>query len=165
MKIQNKETQNKLKIVNILTLIVCVSSIIFIYLDIRSLQYRDDLVFILSLLILLYLTYLGCPFFKYDGEGETLIFQNKRSLASSVFVKELQSDFPKRKLKKFNIKKSYFFKKTLEIYISSNRVSGGLSKLRFDISYLSSKQIRNLKISLDKVVKENKLSDTQINKS
>ncbi|MDR2121718.1 MAG: hypothetical protein LBP34_01200 [Flavobacteriaceae bacterium] len=155
MKLQNKPTKSKVTVVNITTLIIFFTSLAFIYLDIPAFGYHDEMISVISLVILLYLTYLGCPFFMYDSEGETLIFQNQKALPFSFFVKEIQSDFPKRKLKNFNIKNRFFFKKILEIYISSKRVNSGLSKIDFDISYLSAKQIRDLRTSLKRVLHEN----------
>jgi hypothetical protein len=156
MKFQNKKTKSKIAITNIVILIIFFTSFIFMYLNIPAFGRCDEFVLLISLLILVYLAYLGCPFFRYDSDGETLIFQNEKSLPISFLVKESLSDFPKRKLIKFVIKSKPLFKKVLEIYISSKRVSSGQSKVSFDISYLDSKQIRDIRISLNKVVNENK---------
>jgi hypothetical protein len=156
MKFQNPKTKSKIAITNIVILIIFFTSFIFMYLNIPAFGRCDEFVLLISLLILVYLAYLGCPFFRYDSDGETLIFQNEKSLPISFLVKESLSDFPKRKLIKFVIKSKPLFKKVLEIYISSKRVSSGQSKVSFDISYLDSKQIRDIRISLNKVVNENK---------
>ncbi|MCT6869250.1 hypothetical protein [Apibacter sp.] len=156
MKFQNPKTKNKVAIINIVILIIFITSFIFIYLNIPAFGKSDEFILLFSLIILLYLTYLGCPFFRYDSDGETLIFENEKSLPISFLVKESLSDFPKRKLIKFTIKNKPLFKKVLEIYISSRRVNTGLSKVNFDISYLNSKQIRDIRISLNKVINENK---------
>jgi hypothetical protein len=161
MKLQNKPTKSKVTAINIIIFIILLMSLTLSYLDIAIFANHDELVFCISLFLLIYLAYLGCPFFKYDSEGETLIFQNQKALPMSFLIKETQSDFPKRKLKNFNIKKRPLFKKTLEIYISSKRVNIGLSKINFDISYLNSKQIRDLNISLNKVLKENNQKEEQ----
>ncbi|MXO32131.1 MULTISPECIES: hypothetical protein [Apibacter] len=156
MKFQNPKTKSKIAIINIVILIVFFTSFVFIYLNVPAFGRSDEFVLFISLLLLIYLAYLGCPFFRYDSEGETLIFQNEKSLPIAFLVRESLSDFPKRKLVKFVIKNKPLFKKVLEIYISSKRVSSGQSKVNFDISYLNSRQIRDIRISLNKVISENK---------
>ncbi|WP_128152478.1 hypothetical protein [Apibacter raozihei] len=116
---------------------------------------NDEIICFVSFILLIYLSYLGCSFFRYDSGGETLILQNQKALPFSFLVKETQSDFPKRKLVNYKVVNKFLFKRKLEIYITSKRVSSGMTKISFDISYLSSKEVKNLKISLDKVMKEN----------
>ncbi|MDR1876650.1 MAG: hypothetical protein LBQ84_03405 [Flavobacteriaceae bacterium] len=155
MKLKSEQTKNKVAVVNIIVLIIFFTSLIFSYLDIAASKNNDEIALVASMLILIYLSYLGSPGFRYDSEGETLIFRNDKALPISFLTKDLQSDFPKRKLKKFNVKYKPLFKKKLEIYIYSKRASSGLSKLDFDISYLTKRQVRDLKTSLKKVLKEN----------
>ncbi len=155
MKLQNKQTKSKITVINILLLIIFFTSLIFSYLDISILRSNDEIVCIVSLIILLYISYLGCPYFLYDSNGETLILHNKKALPFAFLVHEKQSDFPKRKLIKYSIDNKPLFKRKLDVYISSKRVNSGLSKISFDISYLTSKQVKNLNISLNKIVKEN----------
>ncbi len=157
MKLQNKQTKSKVTIINIMLFIIFFTSLVFSYLDIKLFRSKDEITCVISFIFLIYMSYLGCPLFLYDSEGETLIFQNKKAIPFAFLVHEQQSDFPKRKLNNFNIIKMPLFKKKLEIYISSKRVSSGLTKISLDISYLTSKQIKDLKISLNKVLKENEI--------
>lgn len=156
MKLQNTYIKQRITFINIMLLIVLIASCMLYYMDINILKDESILLAVINLLGLLYMNYLGCPFFKYDSDGETLIFKNEKSLYPSLFVSEKQSDFPKIKLSKFVIKNRPLFKKKLEIYIFSRRIKKKQTKICFDISYLTSKQIKNLKISLNKVIKDNR---------
>ncbi|MGM5629610.1 hypothetical protein O2K51_01810 [Apibacter raozihei] len=155
MKLQTKQTKSKITIVNIILLIIFFTSFFFSYMDIQVMEKNDEIICFVSFILLIYLSYLGCSFFRYDSGGETLILQNQKALPFSFLVKETQSDFPKRKLVNYKVVNKFLFKRKLEIYITSKRVSSGMTKISFDISYLSSKEVKNLKISLDKVMKEN----------
>ncbi|MCD9854728.1 hypothetical protein LUD75_08415 [Epilithonimonas sp. JDS] len=100
--------------------------------------------------VLLYL--LGRPIFEYDSDGEALNFRNSHIIY--IFSKKNAKDeFPKYKLLKFNIVNAVIFKK-LYIYISSKK--SHVLILKYDISFLSRKQIKDLKFSLNKVIKANK---------
>lgn len=156
MKLQNTYIKQKVAFINIMLLIVLLICLMLNYLNINILKKKDDIIAIISLLALLYMSYLGCPYFKYDSEGETLILKNEKSFFPTFLVREKQSDFPKRKLKKFAIKNKFLLKKRLEIYIFSTRVQTGQTKIYFDISYLTKKQIKDLNFSLNKVINDNK---------
>ncbi|PQL90853.1 hypothetical protein [Apibacter adventoris] len=155
MKLQNTYIKQKVAFINIMLLIVLLICLMLNYLNINILKKEDDIIVIISLLALLYMSYLGCPYFKYDSEGETLILKNEKSFFPTFLVREKQSDFPKRKLKKFAIKNKFLLKKRLEIYIFSTRVQTGQTKIYFDISYLTKKQIKDLNFSLNKVINDN----------
>ena len=154
MKLQNRTTKNKVTIFNILLLVGLATSISFFFLK-NEIKSYDVVTAVVCLIALLCLNYFGPPYFRYDSNGETLIIQNKKALPFSL-VKEHSVDFPKEKLVKFNIANGFLFKQTLELYIRSRRSNHAAhSKLKFNITYLSRRDIKNLNISLNKVLREN----------
>ncbi|GGG51499.1 hypothetical protein [Epilithonimonas arachidiradicis] len=102
------------------------------------------------LFLLLYI--LGRPVFEYDSDGEALNFRNNHILYI-LARKDAKDEFPKYKLLKFNIINVFVFKR-LYVYILSKK--NHIVILKYDINYLSKKQIKDLKFSLNKVVKANK---------
>ncbi len=103
------------------------------------------------LMLFAFLYLLGKPIFEYDSDGEALNFRNNHILY--VFSrKNAKDEFPKYKLLKYNVVSILFFKK-LYIYVSSKKNHTVI--LKYDISYLAKKEIKDLKFSLNKVVKAN----------
>lgn len=101
--------------------------------------------------ILLGLFYIrGRQIFEYDSDGEALNFKN-RSIVPFI-GKTVSDEFPKYKLKKYEVVNGIFFKR-LFITISSKK--SNFIMLKYDISYLSNKEIKDLKYSLNKVIKAN----------
>lgn len=102
-------------------------------------------------LIFILLYCLGKPIFEYDSDGEALNFRNNHILLV-LAKKNAKDEFPKYKLIKFNVVNALIFRK-LNIYISSKK--SHVLLLKYDISFLSRKQVKDLKFSLNKVVKAN----------
>ncbi len=102
-------------------------------------------------MMVIFLYSLGRPIFEYDSDGEALNFRNNHILFI-LSKKNAKDEFPKYKLLKFNIVKILIFKK-LYIYISSKK--NNIIILKYDISYLSNKQVKDLKFSLNKATKAN----------
>lgn len=102
--------------------------------------------------VLLWILYfvIGKPIFEYDSDGETLNFRNKHLIP--FLGKEKIDEFPKYKLISYDILNALFFKK-LFVTISSKKSKS--ITLRYDISYLKKSKIKDLKISLNKVIKNN----------
>ncbi|WP_312825569.1 hypothetical protein [Epilithonimonas sp.] len=103
-------------------------------------------------LMSLFLYLLGKPVFEYDSDGEALNFRNNHILFL-LSKKNAKDEFPKYKLIKFNLVNVFFFKK-LYIYINSKK--SHVVILKYDISFLNKKQVKDLKFSLNKVLKFNK---------
>lgn len=113
---------------------------------------KSWILLLIPVLLLLLLYFLGRPIFEYDSDGEALNFRNNHILL--VFSKKnIKDEFPKYKLIKFNIINALIFKR-LYVYISSKKTH--VSILKYDVSFLSRKQINDLKFSLNKVVKSNR---------
>lgn len=106
---------------------------------------------LIPILMFLFLYLLGRPIFEYDSDGEALNFRNNHILYL-LSKKNAKDEFPKYKLLKFNVVNALLFRK-LYIYISSKK--SHVLILKYDISFLNQKQVKDLKFSLSKVVKAN----------
>lgn len=88
--------------------------------------------------------------FEYDSDGETLNFKNRNIIP--FLNKALHDEFPKYKLRKYDIVSILFVKR---LYITVSSKNNGATMLKYQISYLTRKEVNDLKISLNKVVKAN----------
>lgn len=109
------------------------------------------LLLIVPVLLLLIYYVRGRQIFEYDSDGEALNFKNRNIV--KFLEKPISDEFPKYKLKKFEVLNGLFFKR-LYITVSSKKAKSII--LKYDISYLTKKELQDLKYSLSKVVKENK---------
>jgi len=101
------------------------------------------------LLIIFYIS--GRQIFEYDSDGEALNFKNRNIIP--FLDKPLHDEFPKYKLVKYDVVSILFFKR---LYITVSSKNNGSTILKYQISYLSRKEVNDLKLSLNKVVKANK---------
>ena len=107
------------------------------------------------LLIILFLIYRGLPAFKYDSDGEVLNFTASEPYFSWMGkMTSKHFEFPKRKLKDFSLK-SYPLRRVLSVTIDSKE--GAMVKQKIMVSYLSAKEARDLKRSLNGVLEKNKV--------
>lgn len=101
------------------------------------------------ILIIIYLIR-GRQIFEYDSDGETLNFKNRGIIP---FRESIVSDeVPKYQLKNYNVVNGFIFKK---LHIIITRKKSNIVTLKYDISYLTKREIRDLKHSLNKVIKAN----------
>ena len=91
----------------------------------------------------------GRQIFEYDSDGEALNFKNRNVL---FYQKAISDEFPKYKLVSYEIIDVLIFRK---LYISVSSKKNKVITLKYDISYLSKKELKDLKFSLSKVIKEN----------
>ena len=111
------------------------------------------LLLIIPIVILILFHFRGKQIFEYDSDGEALNFKNRNVI---TFLDKVVSDeFPKYKLLNYEVVNALLFKR-LYITISSEKSNSVI--LRYDISYLTNKEIKDLKFSLNKVLKANKES-------
>lgn len=101
------------------------------------------------MLIIFHLT--GRQIFEYDSDGEALNFKNRNVVP--FLSKPLHDEFPKYKLIKYDVISMLFIKR---LYITVSSKNNGSTILKYQISYLTRKEVNDLKISLNKVVKANK---------
>ncbi|MEA1850656.1 MULTISPECIES: hypothetical protein [Chryseobacterium] len=113
---------------------------------------KESLLLIAVPLLLIVLFYLsGRQIFEYDSEGEALHFRNRNVIP--FLQKPLNDEFPKYKLLKFEIINMFFVKR---LYISISSKNNGTTLLKYEISYLTRKELADLRFSLNKVTKTNK---------
>ena len=101
----------------------------------------------------------GRQIFEYDSDGEALNFINHSIIP--FLGKEAKDEFPKYKLVSFEIVNALFFKR---LYIKITSKKHKESILKYDISYLTSSEIRDLKLSLQRTIKANKENNNNDNK-
>ncbi len=102
--------------------------------------------------ILLIINYLyGRQIFEYDSEGEALHFRNRNIVP--FIDKPLNDEFPKYKLIKFEMVSILFFRR---LYVTVSSKNGGSAILKYETSYLTKKEVNDLKTSLNKVMNANK---------
>ncbi|HAO08090.1 MAG TPA: hypothetical protein DCQ50_14150 [Chryseobacterium sp.] len=113
---------------------------------------KEELLLIFVPIILVVLFYFnGRQIFEYDSDGEALHFRNRNIIP--FLQKPLSDEFPKYKLQKFEVVDLFFMKR---LYVTISSKNSGSTILRYEISYLTKREISDLKVSLNKVVKANK---------
>jgi hypothetical protein len=155
MKISNRKKEPMYNfVVTILLMVLFLGIVVFFFkIPIPIIDFFGKSLYLISIpIFLILLFYLrGNQIFEYDSEGETLSFKNRNII---LFLNNPISDeFPKYKLSDYQIVNAFFFKK-LFITISSKKNHSLI--LKYDISYLTKKELRDLKFSLSKVVKQNR---------
>lgn len=155
MRLSNRNRMPVYSFIYSLAGIVFILGIIAYILEINKFDVFGDKSWILLLiptLMFFFLYFLGRPIFEYDSDGEALNFRNNH-IIYLLSKKNAKDEFPKYKLLKFNIIYALIFRK-LYVYISSKK--SHVLILKYDISFLSRKQVKDLKFSLSKVAKANK---------
>ncbi|KNB60587.1 hypothetical protein AC804_15500 [Chryseobacterium sp. Hurlbut01] len=109
------------------------------------------LLIILPLLLLITYYVNGRQIFEYDSDGEALHFRNRNIVP--FLSTPLSDEFPKYKLLKFDTINIFFIKR---LYITISSKNNGSTVLKYEISYLTKKEVNDLKFSLNKVIKANK---------
>ena len=108
----------------------------------------------IALLIGIYIFIVGKTF-EFDSDGETINFKSNGVLVSQfMHYREQRTEVPKSKLKDFRVE-NYFFYKRLHIYIHS-RNSRGYRHYKYNITFLTGKKVKSLKMSLAKILEKNK---------
>ena len=117
----------------------------------KILGYKGLLLIIIPVIMLILFYLRGKQIFEYDSDGETLIFKNRSIISPDK--KNNVDEFPKYKLMDYNIVNSLFFRK---LYITVFSKKNNKVVLKYDISYLTNKELSDLKVSLRKVLSTNK---------
>lgn len=93
-------------------------------------------------------------YFEYDSDGDVLVIINKGLIVSEfVNYREKIAEFPKKKLLYYKLK-DYGIYKSLNLYIRSGE--NRQRRIKFNVTLVPKRKLRYLKMSLDKVVKQNK---------
>ena len=117
----------------------------------KVLGQENLLLIIVPVILILFFYFNGRQIFEYDSDGEALHFRNRNIIP--FLQKPLSDEFPKYKLQKFEVIDLFLMKR---LYITNSSKNSGSTILRYEISYLTKREISDLKISLNKVVKANK---------
>jgi hypothetical protein len=115
------------------------------------LGWSSSLLIIIPTLLLIIFYYRGRPIFEYDSDGEALNIKNRNPFI--FWSKPLSDEFPKYKLMNYEIVNAIVLKR-LFLTIASKKNHSII--LKYDISYLTKKEVSDLKLSLSKVIKVNK---------
>lgn len=157
MRFNNKKETNIVPSIYIIIVAVLITNT-FAAIDIKyddaPFNYSSLIPNFLALLLALYIFTVG-RYFEFDSDGETLNFKGN-GLLISLFMhyREQRTEVPKSKLKGFKVE-NYFFYKRLHLFIRS-RNSKGYRHYKYNITFLGGAKLSSLKISLAKVVEQNK---------
>jgi hypothetical protein len=109
---------------------------------------------VIALLVGIFIFIVGKTF-EFDSDGETINFKSNGVLVSQfMHYREQRTEVPKSKLKDFKVE-NYFFYKRLHIFIHS-RNSRGYRHYKYNITFLTGKKVKALKMSLAKILEKNK---------
>ena len=115
---------------------------------------NESVLFVLLPVVLLILFLVrGRQIFEYDSDGEAVNFKNRNIIP--FLSKEIRDEFPKYKILSYEVVNAIFLKK-LFVKIKSRKGHHQAIILKYDISYLTDKEIKDLKFSLKKIIKANK---------
>ena len=115
---------------------------------------NESILFVLLPVLLLILFLMrGRQIFEYDSDGEAVNFKNRNIIP--FLSKEIRDEFPKYKILSYEVVNAIFFKK-LFVKIKSRKEHHQAIILKYDISYLTDKEIKDLQFSLKKIIKANK---------
>ena len=115
---------------------------------------NESVLFVLLPVVLLILFLVrGRQIFEYDSDGEAVNFKNRNIIP--FLSKEIRDEFPKYKILSYEVVNAIFFKK-LFVKIKSKKEHHQAIILKYDISYLTDKEIKDLKFSLKKIIKANR---------
>lgn len=154
MRLSNRKKVPVYNFFNILLLMILSGGCIGFIVDKMRFDILDEKSYILIIVpaILLIINYLyGRQIFEYDSEGEALHFRNRNIVP--FIDKPLNDEFPKYKLIKFEMVSILFFSR---LYLTVSSKNGGSAILKYETSYLTKKEVNDLKTSLNKVINANK---------
>ncbi|MEC5395353.1 hypothetical protein [Bergeyella sp. RCAD1439] len=158
MRLSNRSKSGTYGFINTVLLMVLASGVaLFVLNEFREVISGWSRYLLLAVPFLLWSIFYfrGRQIFEYDSDGEALNFKN-RSVRPSLW-RPLSDEFPKYKLADYTVVDGVFFRH-LYVVLSSRKAHG--VRLKYDVSYLSVKELGDLKYSLSKIVKENREQNT-----
>jgi len=154
MRLSNRSKIPIYSFINTLLLMILLGGIIAFLLEeykFNILGIESYFLLIVPLILLILFYFNGRQIFEYDSDGEAIHFRNRNIIP---FLNQALSDeFPKYKLIKYDVVTILFVKR---LYLTVSSKNNGSTILKYEISYLTKKEISDLKFSLNKVVKANK---------
>lgn len=154
MRLSNRKKVPVYNFFNILLLMMLSAGSVCFIIDRMKFDVLEEKSYLLIIIpiILLIINYLyGRQIFEYDSEGEALHFRNRNIVP--FIDKPLNDEFPKYKLIKFEMISVLFFSR---LYVTVSSKNGGSAILKYETSYLTRKEVNDLKTSLNKVINANK---------
>lgn len=161
MRLSNRNKSNKYHAVFTSLLILLMGGLIIFTIEQSNVHMfgSESFLFILVPIFLIFLYILrGRQIFEYDSEGEAINFRN--TCVIPIIYKEIRDEFPKYKLISYELINAILFRK---LYIRINSKKECVLILKYDISYLSMREIKDLKQSLNKIIKANKEAEDKRN--
>lgn len=153
MRLSNRNKAPVYNFINTLLVMILLGGIGAFLLD----EYRFNilgsesyLLIIIPVILLIFFYFRGRQIFEYDSDGEAIHFRNRNIIP--FLSKALSDEFPKYKLIKYEVISVFFIKR---LYITISSKNSGSTMLKYEVSYLTPKEINDLKVSLNKVVKTN----------
>lgn len=154
MRLSNRTKTPIFNFINTLLLMLLCIGIVGFILEKYKFNILGGISYLLIILpLVLLITYYvnGRQIFEYDSDGEALHFRNRNIVP--FLSTPLSDEFPKYKLLKFDTINIFFIKR---LYITISSKNNGSTVLKYEISYLTKKEVNDLKFSLNKVIKANK---------
>ncbi|WP_445430336.1 hypothetical protein [Chryseobacterium indoltheticum] len=154
MRLSNRKKVPVYNFFNILLLMMLSAGSVCFIIDRMKFDVLEEKSYLLIIIpiVLLIINYLyGRQIFEYDSEGEALHFRNRNIVP--FIDKPLNDEFPKYKLIKFEMVSILFFSR---LYLTVSSKNGGSAILKYETSYLTRKEVNDLKTSLNKVINANK---------
>ncbi len=153
MRLNNRNKTSVYSFINSLLIMLLLGGIGAYFLEeykFNILGWESLLLIIMPLFIILLFYISGRQIFEYDSDGEALHFRNRNIIP--FLQRPLSDEFPKYKLLKFEVIDLLIIKR---LYITISSKNSGSTILKYEISYLTKKEVNDLKFSLHKVVKTN----------
>ncbi|WP_294201167.1 MULTISPECIES: hypothetical protein [Chryseobacterium] len=153
MRLSNRNKTSVYSFINSLLIMLLLGGIGAYFLEeykFNILGWESLLLIIMPLFIILLFYISGRQIFEYDSDGEALHFRNRNIIP--FLQRPLSDEFPKYKLLKFEVIDLLIIKR---LYITISSKNSGSTILKYEISYLTKKEVNDLKFSLHKVVKTN----------
>lgn len=154
MRLSNRNKAPVYNFVNTLLLILVMAGIAAFLLNkyrFNVLGIESYLLLFVPIVMLFIFHFNGRQIFEYDSDGEALNFKNRNIIP--FLDKPLHDEFPKYKLIKYDVINIFFIKR---LYVTISSKNSGSTMLKYEVSYLTRKEISDLQLSLNKVVKANK---------
>ena len=153
MRLSNRDKTSVYSFVNTLLIILLLGGIGAYFLEeyrFNILGWESMLLIIIPVILLVFFYLNGRQIFEYDSDGEALHFRNRNIIP--FLERPLSDEFPKYKLLKYEVIDIFLMKR---LYITISSKNSGSTMLKYEISYLTRKEVNDLKLSLNKVVKAN----------
>lgn len=154
MRLSNRNKAGFYNFLNTLLLMILVGGILGFFIEhykFNILGWKSYFLIIIPIILLIIFYIRGRQIFEYDSDGEALNFKNRNVIP---FLKKSSTDeFPKYKLINYEVLNGVIFKR---LYITISSKKGHPIILKYDVSYLTKKELGDLKYSLSKTIKYNK---------